>query len=253
MSTGFRGPVVYSEPGHLLNGIPFHLAMEAHTIFGDGDRLSGFASDFHHYPGPAAGGTAGGWIATDNAGAATIGLADAINGILRLQTNTTENDDAELQLLGESFKYISGKRLWCAARLAVSDADDMEAAFGLVITDTDIIGGVTDGLHFRKTETGTDFTFVVEKDSTETTQACGLTLTDGDFVVLGFYVDPLGNIFMFAEHDTIAGSAVLHTGTNVANTNAPDNEELRLSFACETGGAAAKTLDVDWVVAAQER
>lgn len=254
MSTGYKGPLVYSNPGHLLNGIPIDLAHQCHTIFGSGDRVSGYANDFHLWEGPLATGTAGGWTATDNAGSCVIGLQDAVNGILALTTGGTEDNDANLKLNGETFKYISGKRLWFAARVAVTDANDMEAAIGLGQPVTDFVGTPpTDSLYFRKTETGTDFTFVVEKGSTETTVACGLTLTDSGYVVLGFVVDASGNIFWYAEDDATAGSAGLTTATNIAATNAPDDEELHLFLGAETGGGSANSLLVDWIAVAQER
>jgi len=39
----------------------------------------------------------------------------------------------------------------------------------------------------------------------------------------------------------------------VVNTNAPDDEELTVSFGIQNGAAAAKVLTVDYVTAMKER
>lgn len=253
--TAFRDPIVYDNPGHVLHGVPWGLVQQAHTLFSV-DRVSGFASDFHTYGGPPTSGSLGGWELTEIASGGTnrVDVDDSVNGILRIATGSSDNDLENLQLQGESFKYILGKRLWCAARLAVTDADDGEAWFGLATADTSLIAGVVDGIYFSKTETGTDFTFNLTQDSVTTSAACGLTLTDSGFVVLGFAVDTGGVITMFAEDDATAGSATLTGGTVMdLSDDVPTDEELTLGFAIQTGAASSKSLLVDWVVVAQER
>ena len=60
---------------------------------------------------------------------------------------------------------------------------------GLIITDTTIIDGTTDGIYFRKADGATSIELVIEKDSTETTVSCG-DAADDTFMTLGYYYDP---------------------------------------------------------------
>ena len=85
---------------------------------------------------------------------------------------------------------------------------------------------------------------VIEKDSTETTVSCG-TAADDTFMTLGFYYDPKDRKFHVYKDNVKVGSGV--------NTNAPDDEELAVSFAIQNGAAAAKVMTLDYLSAGKER
>src|SRR3990172_2470524 len=169
------------------------------------DQISSFSgyqywvSDFIEYTGPAVGtaSPAGGWQ-LDDVGTAAVAIEDSAQfGALQIQTGATEDDNAILQLNGEAFRYVVGKRLWCFARLNVSDANDMEAIFGLAISTADPIGGTlpTDGIFFEKAETATEWDFHARKNgaSAESTLVT-TTFTDGGYRILGFLVDADGSV-----------------------------------------------------------
>lgn len=254
MGTHFRGPLQYHKEGHVLNGAPLELVDKISTLQG----YNGYASDFTLWEGPtgdvAAPGT-GGWFATSVDGAGdgleSIDVRDSQEGgILRIQSNDADNDSTQIQQNGSVYRYQAAKELWFLTRLALEDANDGEVGFGLVIeTATDLIGtDPTDGLFFNKTETATDFTFNVRKGDTETNQAMGLTLADDTFVILGFHVSNVGRILAYAGTD-VNNLTVF----NVVNTNAPDTQDLTIAYHVQTGSAATRYIDVDWVITASER
>lgn len=180
-------------------------------------------------------------------GSATEALADEQFGAL-LVTNAAGDDDLDFfQKVGESFKYVSGKRLYFGIRFKTSDATESDIIAGLVITDTTPLAH-TDGIAFIKDDGDANIDFIVTKDSTETEQAAVGTLADDTYVTLEFYYDGAthdnANIQVFVDGTRVAG---------VALTNVPDDENLTITFGVQNGEAAAKTLTVDWVRAFQER
>ena len=76
-------------------------------------------------------------------------------------------------------------------------------------------------------------------------------MEDDTFVTLSFEYDPLdvatgGSVFRVYQDDVQVGEVT-------STTNAPDDEELTLSFGIQNGAAAAKTLTIDFILAAVER
>jgi hypothetical protein len=75
-------------------------------------------------------------------------------------------------------------------------------------------------------------------------------LSDDTFVDLAFHYDPKGNsgsgsFRIFVDNSIVAEQTTL--------TNVPDNEELTVSFGIQNGAAAAKTMTLDFIMAAVER
>lgn len=172
------------------------------------------------------------------AGESTVTSGDTGNGTMLLTTDNAENDGVNCQLLGEAFKFESGKPLYFGARVqSLSDATQSDLFIGLAITDTDILGGVTDAIGFKKVDASADLTFVQTKDSSTTTSSGLATLSASTAYILEFYWN----------------GTVLHVfvnGTNVvtpAVTNLPNDEELRVSLHFLTGETAIKTCYIDWI------
>ena len=203
--------------------------LSAHVFFDDFDRFA-----------------AAEWTITTTeggSGSATEALTNADNGVL-LITNDNADDDADFfQKVGESFKFETGYRAWFAMRFKVSDATQSDVVMGLQITDTTPLA-VSDGVYFIKSDGDTMFDFVVTKDSSATTSAEVATLEDDTWMVLGFYYDGASLLVPYVNGQP---------GTPVAITNLPDDEELTVSFGCQAGEAAVKSLSVDYVYAAKER
>ncbi len=163
------------------------------------------------------------------AGESTITSGDDGNGQMVLTTDQNENDGLNVQLLGESYKLMTGKPLYYGVKVTLSEATQSDLFVGLAITDTDILGGVTDSIGFRKVDGSTDLTFVVEKDSAETVVAGLKTLVDATEYFLEFYWDGAG-LEVFVDGVSVATPAV---------TNLPDDEPLRVSKHFLAGAANA--------------
>jgi len=177
-------------------------------------------------------------------GAATEALGDGDGGLLVITNDDADNDHDFLQLVKEGFKYEAGKQLAFFTRLKTSDADASDVVAGLQLTDTTPLN-VTDGVFFLLTDGATTVTFIVEKDSSQTTLDLPTAAADDTFMTLGFVYNPKDQKFHVYQNNVLAGTVV--------NTNAPDDEELTLSFGIQNGAAAAKVLTVDYVHAMKER
>jgi hypothetical protein len=170
------------------------------------------------------------------AGETTIAHADAAGGQLLITTDAADNDGANIQWSPEAFKLASFNYFYFGTRLKVSDATQSDLFVGLAVTDTDLLGGVTDSIGFRKVDAATTLSVLVEKDSTETTAPAAATIGTS-FITLELVHDG-STLEAFVD-----GASV---GT-VATTNLPDDEELRPSIHFLAGEAVAKTLHVDWI------
>ena len=180
----------------------------------------------------------------DGTGSATEALADGDGGILLVTNAAGDNDHDFFQLVKEGFKYESGKQLAFHIRFKSNDATQSDIVAGLQLTDTSPLD-VTDGIFFLKSDGAATISFIVEKNSTQSTLTLPNSLADDTFMSLGFVYDPKDQKFHVYQDNVLAGTVV--------NTNAPDDEELTVSFGIQNGAAAAKTLSVDYVGAHKER
>lgn len=167
----------------------------------------------------------------------TLTMGTEAGGTLVIKTDENEDDGAQIQVKGESFKLTSGTQLYFGCRAKISDATQSDFFLGLSITNTAILGGVTDSVGFRKVDGTTSVLAMLEKNSSETT---GTALTcDTSYHIYEFYFDGTSVNFW------VDGTQL----TALAQTNLPDDEELTPSIAVLAGAAAVggKTLTVDWI------
>ena len=177
-------------------------------------------------------------------GNASEALGDG-DGVLLVITNDDADDDNDfLQLVKEGFKYEAGKQLAFKARFKTSDADASDVVMGLQLTDTTPLD-VTDGIFFLLTDGSTTLQFIVEKDGTQSTLDLSTAMADDTFMSVGFVYTPADQKFHVYQNNVEVGTVV--------NTNAPDDEELTVSFGIQNGAAASKVLTVDYVTAMKER
>jgi hypothetical protein len=175
------------------------------------------------------------------AGNSTVVADDVSGGSLLITSAGNENDGAQIQLKGESFKLTSTCDLYFGAfGVELNDATESDAFLGLSITDTTILGGATDSIGFRKVDASTTLSYMLEKDSTETTGTAA-TLADDTAVDLEFYHTGGGSVEFFVNGASVGSSS----------TNLPDDEELRVSIAFLTGDASANTLKVKRITCVQ--
>jgi len=178
-----------------------------------------------------------------NTGTGTIALTDVLGGCLLLTNAAADNDALFVQKKGECFKFTAGKKVFFKARFKVSDATESDFIIGLQITDTTPLD-VTDGVFFQKDDDDALLDFHVEKNNTATDKTAIATVVSDTFLEVGFYYDGVSEITYFVDGVKKGTAAV---------TNLVDDEELTVSFGIQNGEAVAKTMTVDYILAAQER
>lgn len=206
-----------------------------------------FNDDFVKGPGTdTAFDASGQWTITrvqTGSGSSTVTRADAVGGQLLITTDDAENDGINMQLIGECFELTADQRLYFGAfGVNLNDATQSDLFLGLSITDTDILGGTTDSIGFRKVDGSTTLTYLLEKNSTETT-GTATTLVDNTAVDLEFFWD-----------GTLTTLEYFVNGASVAEpvtTNLPNDEFLTLSLHFLAGAAAVKTLKADRITVIQ--
>jgi len=174
-------------------------------------------------------------------GDSTVALDTTEGGIMLITTAANEDDGVNLQLKGEAYKMESVKPCYFGLRMKLSEATQSDFLAGLCITDTTLLGGLTDGVYFRKVDASTDISMVAEKNSTETANVDATA--DTSFHIYEFLYDGNGTIYPFI--DGAQGTAI--------TTNIPDDEALTPSIHFLTGADSAETMSVDWLRAIQLR
>lgn len=187
-----------------------------------------------------------GWTTTlveTGAGETTIATQDGTGGELLITTDAADNDGANLQVIKEAFGLLtsaSNRNVYFGIRMKSGEATQSDFLVGLCITDTDLLGGLSDGVYFRKVDGSTAVAAVTEKDSTETETASVATFAADTYVILEFYYVG-GSVYFYVDGTLVA----THTA------NIPDDELLTPSIHFLTGNAAIETMTVDWVRAIQ--
>ena len=230
MTTHFTSGVTNVGTDSTLGKLKAPAPHKYHTYFNDFDTY--LASD---------------WTITtteDGTGSATEALADGDGGLLLVTNAAGDNDHDFFQLVKEGYKYEAGKQLAFHMRFKTNDATQTDIVAGLQLTDTSPLD-VTDGIFFLKADGAATISFIVEKNSTQSTLTLPNSLADDTFMTIGFVYDPKDQKFHVFQNNVLAGTVV--------STNAPDDEELALSFGIQNGAAAAKTLTVDYIGASKER
>ena len=237
MPTHFPNGVSNRTKGHPLFNYPYLDPSKYYTYFDD---------FFEYHSGIYT-------ITTTEAGSgnASEAITAGAGGQLLITNDDADNDLDFFQLKGESFKWDSSKRMFFSARFKTNDATQSEIVMGLQITDTTPLD-VTDGIFFLKVDADTKPDLIIEKDNTSTLSILEMdAMEDDTFVTLSFEYDPLdvstgGAVFRAYQDDVQVGEI---TGT----TNAPDDEDLTISFGIQNGEASAKTLTIDFILVAVER
>ena len=180
------------------------------------------------------------WVETvveAGAGTSTATLNDVAGGGLIITTAASEDDGWSMQLghanagewvdLGTTYAYT-----YFGCHFAIDDVDATDVWLGLAVTDTALLGGVTDSIRFESLDGSTDLNFVIEKDSAESSVAVG-TLADNTYVYVEFLHDAsAGYVYAYVD-------GALVTSVADSSTEFPDNELLRLSVEFLTGDDSA--------------
>lgn len=190
------------------------------------------------------------WVITTVEAGAGSATETATGSLLTITNDAADNDSDFFQWAGgagavsEPFLYVAGKQMFFEARFKVSDATQSDIVMGLQITDTTPLD-VTDGIFFQKDDGDANLDFHVEKNNTATSETAIATLADDTYVTVGFHYDGINGFDVYVDGNRVKKA--------VAVTNAPDDEELTISFGIQNGEAVAKVLTVDYIFAARER
>lgn len=170
------------------------------------------------------------------AGNSTAVINDTAGGALIITTAANEDDGWSSQLgnpnTGEWVSFAAEYPTYYGVRFQINDVDQTDAFFGLAVTDTTLLGGVTDGMYFRSVDASAVLNFVLEKDSVETSTAVA-TMADDTDVYAEFLYDG-SNLKVYID-------GALVTTIADSDANFPNDELLRLSFEFLTGEAVANT------------
>jgi hypothetical protein len=186
--------------------------------------------------------TAAGCTVTQTNG--TLVTTDSVSGgAVRFTLGGADNDKVQVQSFSELFKFASAWPAYFGVKFALTATDDNDVHFGLIIRDTDFSDGVTDGVYFRLVDTSAVVSFVLEKNSAETTAELA-TLANATAYTLEFFYDGAGYV-----HAYYNGALV----TSVATTNANwcNDEDLAFSLGVQAGSAAANHGTIYWARAIQ--
>lgn len=175
----------------------------------------------------------------------TLVTADSVTGgAITLTVSTGSSDKVELQSTSELFYFAYAYPAYFGIKIGqLVDADQTGISLGFIIRDTDIAGGVTDGVYFRVVDQSANLYLVLEKDAAET--ATLLTaLTEATDYVLELYYDGAGYVHAYVD-------GVLATSVATSNANWPNDEHLCGTIAIQNGEGSANTAQVYWARAFQ--
>ena len=175
-------------------------------------------------------------------GTSSAVMGDVAGGALTVTCAGNEDDGWSMQLgnanTGEWCSFAHRYPTYFGIQLQSSDADQTDFFAGVAVTDTAILGGVTDSLGFRSVDESATINFMLEKGSVESTVAVA-TMGDAADITLEFlYLD--SNIYAYVN-------GVLATTIADTDVTFPNTELMRLSFEFLSGEAVANTCQVRWL------
>ncbi len=181
-------------------------------------------------------------ITEAGAGNSTAVISDTAGGALLITTAANENDGFAMQLgvanSGEWCSFAAEYPTYFGIRFQINDVDQTDCLFGVCVTDSDCLGGVTDGMYFRSIDGSAVLNFVLEQDSAESATAA-VTLTDATDVTAEFLYSG-SSVYVYVDGSLVATIAD-------SDVNFPNDELLRLTMEFLTGEAVANTCTIDWV------
>lgn len=203
----------------------------------DPTKVHEYFNDFDQY-------VAGDWTVTETQAGAAQALADADGGVIALTNSAADNDINQIQKVGESFRLAVGKEAWLKIRAKVSDATNTDVNIGLIITDTSIVAGVTDGWYFTKAEDSTSLVFKQLLNSTASSVTAG-TVADDTYFTCGAYYDGVSTTKVYFND--------VHVGSVTTTDYLCTDEDLTVTLSLQNGSGSAHVLSCDYFLAAKAR
>ena len=179
-----------------------------------------------------------GWTTTVvevGTGESEMNPSDDEDIVAEIITAANEDDGAQYQAPGAAFKCVDGVSFYLGMKFKINDVDQIDLLFGACITDTSLLGALSDGVYLESLDASTSVSGVTEKNGTETqTDSLG-TLVDDTFQIWEMVWDGT-NLVFYIDGVQVAS----HTD------NIPNDEGLRMSIAFLTGEVAAQTMKIAW-------
>lgn len=201
------------------------------------------------------------WGSVDDGGTGTNAFQDAAGGVYNVVTAAADNDYHAMVTQHETFKVTAGKKLWLEARVKLAEATTNESTWWVGVTDTTTTGGMQantagplasyDGALFWKTpETALTLNFETSNAATQNTLSAGWTTVSDTWTKVAFLWDGIDKVWPYAA---VNGSETWVPGTP-QSLSATGMEEMHVVFGVKAGPtAAAETLQIDYILVAQER
>lgn len=201
------------------------------------------------------------WGSVDDGVTGTNAFQDAAGGVYNVVTAAADNDYHAMVTQHETFKITAGKKLWVEARVKVAEATTNESTWWVGVTDTTTTGGMQantagplasyDGALFWKTpETALTLNFETSNAGTQNTLSAAWTTVSDTWTKVAFMWDGIDKVWPYAA---VNGSETWVPGTP-QSLSATGMEEMHVVFGVKAGPtAAAETLQIDYILVAQER
>jgi hypothetical protein len=188
----------------------------------------------------------------------TVTCPDAVNGLARLFTDTTDNNEVALRTTAELFKFGTNRNLFGACKLQYSENDTNKANvyFGFMsalaantIADNGAsVRGTGDCFGIYKLDGGTVWRCVSMTNGTQTVTASGTTAGGSAAQELELEATDHDGVSMLATFKVDGqylkdtnGVVIKHTITIASAT------EMNFGWYVKSGGGAGgETVDVDW-------
>lgn len=183
-----------------------------------------------------------GWtvtVLTGDAGTGTITAANEAGGAVLITVDATENDGVNITHNNEAFLLAAGDPCYFGIRMKLADADQCDLFTGLCITDTEMWGGVSDGIYFNSADAVATCTGLCELNASASTAVGSGTFVDDTYSVLEFFYDGAQKVSFYFDDVLI--------DTVTAAANIPIDEELTFAFELLTGENVANTATIDWI------
>ena len=213
------------------------------------------------YPASATASDVTAWTSNSDGSTGTNAFQDATGGVYNVVTAAADNEYQAMSSVNETFKFTAGKKAWFKARVKVAEATTNDSAWWVGVTDTLTTGGLQantagpldsyDGALFWKTpEDAMTINFETSNAATQNTLSTFATSITDTWTTVAFYFDGVDKIYPFAAVNN-SNDLVAYTGQSITVTGL---EEMHVVYGVKAGpGGAAETLQIDYIMMAQER
>jgi hypothetical protein len=184
----------------------------------------------------------------------TAATSDAVDGgALRIANNSTdENSGANFHIDAAGFTLAAGKTIEFKARLRTTTAAQADVWIGIFPIDTDLIGGVTDGLWFQLTDASASLAFNGYAGSASIFSKTGCaTISDLTWFTVGIKITMDASTAAKGRVEAFVNGEQVY---NALSTNLPASTVfLTGGGTFLSGAAAAQVTDIDYIGLRKQR